>query len=85
MHSADLYIREQFEFIDKRNTISGHQWTEHGPTTTYMVISPTGILSRHRTQKSAEQALIEWREYYERGEWEFHPVHHYKKSNYGLC
>lgn len=56
-------IRENFKLIDRKNPISGHEWTEHGPTTSYSVVGPAGEVSRHRTEAGAEKARAEWEAY----------------------
>jgi hypothetical protein len=66
MERFQCYIREQFRHIPKRNKISGHCWFEHGPTTAWLVMGPFTPISRHRTEKGAEKALIEWQGYYNR-------------------
>lgn len=53
-------IRENFECINRKNPISGHEWAEHGVTTSYSVVGPTGEVSRHRSYPAAEKALAEW-------------------------
>ena len=62
----NFYIRERFKLVNKRNPISGHRWTEHGPTTGYRVVGPTGVLSLHRTDANARKALAEWVQYFAR-------------------
>lgn len=66
--SSELRIREEFPLIEKTNPVSGHSWTEHGPTKTWAVVGSTGVLSRHRTPEGAEKALAEWKAYFDRGE-----------------
>lgn len=80
MRSAELRIKEEFHLIPKRNPISGHEWNEHGPTTTWCVTGPTGTLSRHRTLEGAEKELAHWKAYYDRGGWEEHPMWDYKNN-----
>ena len=69
MHSAkrfECYLREEFVRFVEHNPISGHSWINHGPTTAWSVIGPSGgPCSRHRTLKGAETALIEWQEYFD--------------------
>jgi hypothetical protein len=36
-------VREIFKRINKKNPISGHEWTEHSPTTGYEVVGPCGL------------------------------------------
>lgn len=59
MQSAKYRIREIFKLIHKQNKISGHEWHEHGPTTGYEVVGPTGPVSSHRTEKAAQKELDE--------------------------
>lgn len=80
MRSAELSIREEFRLIDKKNPVSGHQWTEHGPTTSWVVVGPTGVLSRCRSQEGAEKQLQEWKDYFDRGGFEEHPAWDYKND-----
>ena len=56
-------IREVFKLINKKNPISGHEWFEYGPTTSYEVVGPTGVVSTHRTQAGADKAKAEWDDY----------------------
>ena len=49
-------IREVFKLIPKHNPISGHQWTEHGPTTSYKVMGNGVEHSRHKSSAAAEKA-----------------------------
>lgn len=59
-------IRENFKLIDRRNPISGHQWTEHGPTTSYSVVGPTGEVSKHRSEAQAIKSRDEYEEFEKR-------------------
>ncbi len=56
-------IRENFKLIQCKNPISGHEWTEHGPTKSYSVIGPTGEVSRHKSDTAAQKARNEWETY----------------------
>lgn len=60
------YIREDFQLIPQRNIVSGHQWFAHGPTTTWLIVGPTGVCGRHRTEKGADKELIEWQAFFDR-------------------
>jgi hypothetical protein len=57
-------IRENFDRINHRNPVSGHEWVEHGPTTTWSVVGPVGVVSNHRTEAGAQTALAEWEAFY---------------------
>ena len=57
-------IRENFARIDRGNPVSGHAWTEHGPTTSWSVVGPAGEVSRHLSEHAAEKALAEWESFY---------------------
>lgn len=59
-------IRPVFKLIDKRNPISGHEWTEHGPTTGYVVVGACGVYSRHRIWERAEKARKELQAFYDK-------------------
>ena len=59
-------IREVFKTIDRRNPISGHEWTEHGPTTGYEVVGPFGVLEKCRTEVSAVAKAYEWQAFYDK-------------------
>jgi hypothetical protein len=59
-------IREIFKNIDRKNPISGHEWTEHGPTTGYEIAGPFGVVDRARTQAGAERRRADWQSYYDR-------------------
>ena len=60
-----IRIRERFALLHKRNPISGHEWTEHGPTTSYETVGIAGVVSWHRTLAGAEKSRAEWQEYYD--------------------
>lgn len=57
-------IREVFTRQNKVNPVSGHEWTEHGPTTSFQVIGAVGIHSTHRTITGAEKAKQELQDFY---------------------
>jgi hypothetical protein len=57
-------IREIFKKQNKVNPISGHEWIEHGPTTSFQVIGAVGVHSRHRTIVGAEKAKQELQNFY---------------------
>lgn len=61
-----VYIRENYRRIDCHNPISGHRWTEHGPTNSYTVVGPTGPLSTHSTEAKAEKAKVGWQAFYDK-------------------
>ena len=61
-----IRIRENYKLIDCKNPISGHEWTEHGPTTSYSVVGPFGDISRHTSEAKAEKAKVEWEAFYEK-------------------
>ena len=56
-------IRENFKLIHCKNPISGYEWIEHGPTTSYSVVGPTGEVSRHKSDAAAQKARNEWETY----------------------
>jgi hypothetical protein len=65
MHFADcIRVREVYRRIDCHNPVSGHRWTEHGPTTGYEVVGATGVLSKHRTEAAALKEAAEWQDFY---------------------
>ena len=64
-----LRIRERFKLINKKSPVSGHEWFEHGPTTGYEVIGPTGVLATCRTLPAAEKQKAEWEAYYNKFGW----------------
>ena len=57
-------IREVFTKQNNVNPISGHEWTEHGPTTSFQVIGAAGVHSKHRTIAGAEKAKQELQDFY---------------------
>ena len=59
-------VREVFKRIYKKNYLSGHEWTEHGPTTGYEVVGPSGVESKHRTEAAADAAAKELQEFYDK-------------------
>lgn len=61
-----ISIREKFALLDEKNPISGHQWTSHGPTTSWEVVGPTGVLSTHRSEAKAEESKAAWQDYFDR-------------------
>jgi hypothetical protein len=55
---GEWYIKEIFKTVHKKNPISGHCWTEPGPTIWWAICSPKlGIISKHRTEENAEKEL----------------------------
>lgn len=62
--TTQVTIRERFNLIEKHNPVSGHRWTEHGPTTCFYVIGACGISSRHNTIEGAEKAKQELQNFY---------------------
>ena len=64
-----IRIHENFKIFIKRNPISGAEWFEHGPTTSYSVVGATGELARCRTEKAAIKQKGEWEAYYEKFGW----------------
>lgn len=63
---SQVRIREVFRRIEKHNPISGHSWIEHGPTTAYEVVGPTGVVSRHVTEAAALKAQTEWQAFFDK-------------------
>jgi hypothetical protein len=59
-------IRDVFKIINKKCKLSGHEWTEHGPTTGYDIVGPFGVIAHAKTQKKAEQLQQEWQAYYDK-------------------
>lgn len=59
-------IRENFKLINCKNPISGHEWTDHGPTTSYSVVGPTGEVSRHRSEAQAIKSRDKYEEFEKR-------------------
>lgn len=60
------HVREVFPVTTRRNDVSGHEWLDHGHTTAWLVIGPTGPCSRHRTEAAAQNELVEWQGYFDR-------------------
>lgn len=60
----EVRIREVFKRIEKHNPVSGHRWTEHGPTTSYEIAGPTGVCARARSQAGADKKRAEWQAFY---------------------
>ena len=52
--------------IDKKNPISGHEWTEYGPVTGYNVVGPLGCWSTHKTESAAIKAAGGLAEHYKK-------------------
>lgn len=69
MMEKRVYIRENFKLVYKKNSVSAHEWFDHGPTTSYSVVGPTGELARCRTEKGAIKQQKEWVKYYEKFGW----------------
>lgn len=67
--NAEVRVTALRRRIDNRNPISGHEWATYGPVTGYEVRGPFGVISKHRSERRAEAAAAEWREFYEK-----HPV-----------
>jgi hypothetical protein len=62
----EVRIREVFKTTYRRNPISGHEWPEHGPTTSYEIVGPFGVVDTARSEKKAEQLRAQWQDYYNR-------------------
>jgi hypothetical protein len=61
-----LRIREVFKRIHKKNPISGHEWTEHGPTIGYEIAGPCGVESKYKTEKAALDAAAKSQAFYDK-------------------
>lgn len=68
----EVRVREVFKLIHCKNKLSGHQWTEHGPTTGYVVVGPYGEIvgpygeiSRHRTEARALAEQAAWQAFFD--------------------
>ena len=59
-------IREVFKLVNCKNKLSGHEWTEPGPTTGYEVVGPFGTVSRHTTERAAEKSREAYEEFYQK-------------------
>lgn len=62
---CEVRVREVFKLIHCKNKLSGHQWTEHGPTTCYVVVGPYGEISRHRTEARALAEQAAWQAFFD--------------------
>ena len=60
----EVRVRAIQKRIDKRNPISGHEWTEYGPVTGYEVVGPLGVWSKHKSEKAAIKEAQELAECY---------------------
>jgi hypothetical protein len=58
-------IREVFKRLDHHNPVSGHRWTDHGPTTSYEIVGPLGVCAKARTEAGAQRKRDEWQAYYD--------------------
>jgi hypothetical protein len=56
-------IREVFKITWHRNPISGHEWSEHGPTTSYEIVRDGRVVEKCKTQKKADKLLVEWQNF----------------------
>lgn len=52
--------------LDKKNPVSGHEWTEYGPITGYEVVGPLGVWSKHKSEKAAIKAAKDLEAYYQK-------------------
>ncbi len=66
MKPIKVRIREVFKLIHKKSPLSGHEWTEHGPTFGYEVVGPCGVESKHKTEKNALDAAAKSQEFYDK-------------------
>ncbi len=66
MMATKVLIREHFDRFAKKNPVSGHKWTEYGPTTSYQVIGAVGVHSTHRTEKGAKKEAQALQEFYDK-------------------
>ena len=66
MKTTQVQIREIFRLVNMENPVSGHRWTEHGPTTGYQVIGAVGVHSRHRTEAGARKEAKELQAFYDK-------------------
>ena len=63
---VQVRIRENFKKIQCKNAVSGHTWTEHGPTTSYSVMGLFGEVECVKTPERAEQLRVEWQAFYDK-------------------
>ena len=62
----EVRVRAIQKRIDKKNPISGHEWTEYGPVTGYQVVGPLGVWSTHRSEEAAITEAVALAEHYKR-------------------
>jgi len=64
--STEVRIRSVFKKINKKNPISGHEWTEHGETTEYEVVGKCGVYARCKSYEKANKIKNELQEFYDK-------------------
>jgi len=47
-------VVEVFRRIERHNPISGHRWVEYGDLLRYEVRTTFGLVTKHKTEKSAD-------------------------------
>lgn len=63
---AQVYITPICKKIHKKNKISGHQWTEYGSITGWVVHGLLGVHSRHRTEAAANKEAVALQAFYDK-------------------
>ncbi len=61
-----VIVRERYQTFNRRNPISGHEWTERGQTTGYEAVGALGVVSVHTKPDRAEGSRAEWQGFFDK-------------------